>query len=137
MRAVVDALSTLLQALRERTVGFATSTAAATGGGSGAARAAARGNGNRETAATTWPIGPASAVALAMYEALQSLLVHCNASSSVLGAVAQHAHAKCRQPPQRGHRTLGPAFLEAADQRVDQHLTGHPIILFNRRQWRL
>ncbi len=39
----------------------------------------------------------------------------------LLAAVAQHAHLQRGQPAQRGHRALGAAFLEAADQRVDQH----------------
>ena len=39
----------------------------------------------------------------------------------LLGAVAQHPHLQGRQPAQCGHRALGAAFLQRADQRVDQH----------------
>jgi hypothetical protein len=39
----------------------------------------------------------------------------------LLDAVAPHAHLQRRQLAQRGHRAFGPAFLVAADQRVDDH----------------
>jgi hypothetical protein len=34
---------------------------------------------------------------------------------------AQHPHMQFRQAAQRGHRSVGPAFLECANQRIDQH----------------